>query len=55
MATKIKIKNLPVGYQSIISNGRHSIVGDFYYFCIGKKISLTCATNIQTRGLPFFV
>ena len=28
MATKIKIKNLPVGYQSIISNGRHSIVGD---------------------------
>lgn len=28
MATKIKIKNLPSGYQSIISNGRHSIVGD---------------------------
>jgi putative redox protein len=28
MATKIKVKNLPVGYQSIISNGRHSIVGD---------------------------
>jgi putative redox protein len=28
MATTIKIKNLPVGYQSIISNGRHSIVGD---------------------------
>jgi len=28
MATKIKIKNIPTGYQSIISNGRHSIVGD---------------------------
>lgn len=28
MATTIKIKNLPEGYQSIISNGTHSIVGD---------------------------
>lgn len=28
MATEIKIKNLPTGYQSLISNGRHSIVGD---------------------------
>ena len=28
MATKISIKNLPLGYQSIISNGRHAIVGD---------------------------
>ena len=28
MATKINIKNLPTGYQSILSNGRHSIVGD---------------------------
>jgi putative redox protein len=28
MATTIKIKGLPVGYQSIISNGRVSIVGD---------------------------
>ena len=28
MATKIKIKSLPVGYQSVISNGRHAIVGD---------------------------
>lgn len=28
MATKISIKNLPKGYQSIISNGRHAIVGD---------------------------
>lgn len=28
MATEIKIKNLPIGFQSIISNGRHSIIGD---------------------------
>ncbi len=28
MATKINIKSLPIGYQSIISNGRHAIVGD---------------------------
>jgi len=28
MATEIKIKNIPQGYQSIISNGRHAIMGD---------------------------
>lgn len=28
MATKIKIKNLPEGYQSIITNGKHTIIGD---------------------------
>ncbi|OYQ45617.1 OsmC family protein [Flavobacterium aurantiibacter] len=28
MPTNIKIKNLPTGYQTIISNGRHSILGD---------------------------
>lgn len=28
MATEIKIKNIPTGYQSIITNGRHTIVGD---------------------------
>lgn len=28
MATKINIKSLPTGYQSIISNGRLAIVGD---------------------------
>lgn len=28
MATNIKIKNIPTGYQSIISNGKHSILGD---------------------------
>lgn len=28
MATEINIKNIPIGYQSFISNGRHAIVGD---------------------------
>ena len=28
MSVKINIKNIPVGYQSIISNGKHSILGD---------------------------
>lgn len=28
MATKISIKNLPEGYQSILSNGRHTVIGD---------------------------
>ena len=28
MATEIKIKNIPTGYQSIISNGRHAVIGD---------------------------
>lgn len=28
MATEITIKNLTQGYQSIISNGRHAILGD---------------------------
>jgi len=28
MATDIKIKNIPEGYQSIITNGKHTIIGD---------------------------
>jgi putative redox protein len=28
MGKKISIKNIPIGYQSFISNGRHSLVGD---------------------------
>lgn len=28
MATEIKIKNLSEGYQSIITNGHHTIIGD---------------------------
>jgi len=28
MATQVKAINLPEGYQTILSNGRHSIIGD---------------------------
>jgi putative redox protein len=28
MATKISLKNLPEGFQSVISNGKHAILGD---------------------------
>jgi putative redox protein len=28
MATNINIKNLPTGYQSLITNGKHAVVGD---------------------------
>ncbi|MEW7278668.1 OsmC family protein [Aquimarina sp. 2201CG1-2-11] len=28
MAAEIKVKNLPSGYQSIITNGKHTIIGD---------------------------
>ena len=28
MATKLQLKNLPTGFQTIISNGRHSILAD---------------------------
>jgi len=28
MTTKIKIKNIPTGYQTFISNGRHGVLGD---------------------------
>jgi putative redox protein len=28
MSNKISIKNIPTGYQSFISNGRHALVGD---------------------------
>lgn len=28
MPTKIKLINLPTGYQTVINNGRHSILGD---------------------------
>lgn len=28
MATRISVKNIPVGYQTIITNGTHAIVGD---------------------------
>ncbi len=43
MATKIKIKNLPEGYQSIITNGRHSIIGDEPLSSKGTDLGLSPA------------
>ncbi|MFK8104198.1 MAG: OsmC family protein [Saprospiraceae bacterium] len=41
MATKIKIKNIPTGYQSIISNGKHSILGDEPISAKGTDLGLS--------------
>jgi len=43
MATEIKIKNLPEGYQSIITNGKHSIVGDEPLTSKGTDLGLSPA------------
>lgn len=43
MATEIKIKNLPEGYQSIITNGKHSIVGDEPFTSKGTDLGLSPA------------
>lgn len=50
MATKIKIKNLPQGYQSIISNGKHSIVGDEPINSKGTDLGLS-PTELVLSGL----
>ncbi|GAA5222131.1 OsmC family protein [Membranihabitans marinus] len=50
MATKINIKNLPVGYQSIISNGHHSIVGDEPLHSKGTDLGLS-PTELVLSGL----
>ena len=41
MATIIKIKNLPEGYQSIITNGTHSIVGDEPIKSNGRNLGMS--------------
>jgi putative redox protein len=41
MATEIKIKNLPEGYQSIISNGKHTILGDEPIHSKGTDLGLS--------------
>lgn len=41
MATIIKIKNLPEGYQSIITNGTHSIIGDEPIISNGTDLGLS--------------
>lgn len=48
--TKIKIKNLPEGFQSIISNGKHSIVGDEPIASKGTDLGLA-PTELVLSGL----
>ncbi len=41
MVTEIKIKNLVEGFQSIITNGKHSIVGDEPISSKGTDLGMT--------------
>lgn len=50
MATEIKIKNIPQGFQSIISNGRHSIIGDEPVKSKGTDLGLA-PTELVLAGL----
>lgn len=50
MATKINIKNLVEGYQSIITNGSHSIVGDEPVKSGGTDLGLA-PTELVLAGL----
>lgn len=50
MATEIKIKNLAEGFQSIITNGKHSIVGDEPIASKGTDLGLA-PTELVLSGL----
>lgn len=50
MATRIKIVNLPEGYQSIITNGKHSIIGDEPLTSNGTDLGLS-PTDLVLSGL----
>lgn len=50
MATQIKIKNLSEGYQSIITNGKHSIIGDEPLSSRGTDLGLS-PTELILAGL----
>lgn len=50
MAAQIKIKNLSEGYQSIITNGKHSIVGDEPISSKGTDLGLS-PTELVLAGL----
>lgn len=52
MATQIQIKNLQEGYQSVISNGRHSIIGDEPVSVKGTDLGLS-PTELVLSGLAF--
>lgn len=50
MATKINIKNLPSGYQSIITNGKHTVIGDEPTTSKGTDLGLS-PTELVLSGL----
>jgi len=50
MATEINIKNIPSGFQSIISNGKHSIIGDEPIKSNGTDLGLA-PTELVLAGL----
>ncbi len=50
MATEIKIKNIPEGYQSIITNGKHSIIGDEPITSKGTDLGLS-PTELVLSGI----
>jgi putative redox protein len=50
MAAKIKIKNIKEGYQSIITNGKHTIIGDEPITSKGTDLGLS-PTELVLGGL----
>lgn len=50
MATQIKLKNIPEGYQSIITNGKHTILGDEPIKSKGTDLGLA-PTELVLAGL----
>ncbi len=50
MATKINVKNLPEGYQTIITNGKHSIIADEPVSSKGTDLGLS-PTELVLSGL----
>ncbi len=50
MATEIKIKNIPTGFQSIITNGKHTILGDEPIKSKGTDLGLA-PTELVLAGL----
>ena len=50
MTTEIKIKNIPTGYQSIISNGKHTIIGDEPVSVKGTDLGMT-PTQLVLAGI----
>lgn len=50
MAAKIKIKNLSEGYQSIITNGKHTIIGDEPITSKGTDLGMS-PTELVLSGL----